>query len=97
MHLLEIDSADALLRWNAFDTIFERGIILENWALEENALRLMEDPAIRAEYESALADSGFAADPDARLEFFFRKTPYVEEEENLYPVFRVLGGAPGAR
>lgn len=94
MHLLEAESPDALLRWNAFDTIFERGIILEDWALEENALRLLADPGIRVEYEAALEDSGFANDPDARLEFFFQKTPYVEDGQNLYPVYRILGEAP---
>ncbi|MFC1573248.1 hypothetical protein ACFL6M_06580, partial [Candidatus Eisenbacteria bacterium] len=94
MHLLEPESADALLVWNAFDTIFERGIILERWALEENARDLLEDETIRREYEEALADSAFAADPNARLEFFFQKTPYVEERERLYPVFRVLHGGP---
>ncbi|MBD3236279.1 MAG: hypothetical protein GF330_06235 [Candidatus Eisenbacteria bacterium] len=93
-HLLEPEAGGALVQWNYFDTIFERGIILEDWALEENALRLLEDPQIRAAYEAALADSAFAADPDARLEFFFRQTPYVEEGHNLYPVFRVLGEAP---
>lgn len=92
--LLEPNAKGALLQWNYFDTIFERGIILEDWSLEENALRLLGDPQIRAEYEAALTDSAFAADPDARLEFFFRKTPYVEEGQNLYPVFRVMGEAP---
>jgi hypothetical protein len=94
MRLLEAESPDALLRWNAFDTIFERGIILERWALEESAKRLMTDPGIRAEYEAALEDSSFASDPDARLEFFFQKTPYVEDGHNLYPVYRILGDAP---
>jgi hypothetical protein len=94
MHLLEADAPAGLLRWNFFDTIFERDIILEDWALEENALRLLGEPAIRAAYKAALADSAFAHDPDERLEFFYRKTPYVQPDEDLYPVFRVLGEAP---
>jgi hypothetical protein len=46
-----------------------------------------------------LADSssGLAGNLDARLGGFFRKTPFVDQEQNLYPVFRVLGPAPGAR
>jgi len=90
MHLLEPGSPSGLLAWNAFDSIFERGIIVEDWALEERASALLSDPDIRAEYEDALLDSAFAADPGARLEFFFQKTPYVEEEENLYPVYRLM-------
>ena len=94
MHLLEPDCGDALLSWNAFDTITERGIILEDWALEENARELLKDPAIRAEYEEALNDSSFANDADAKLEFFFQMTPYPEPWQDLYPVFRVRGDPP---
>lgn len=94
MHLLEPEAPDALLVWNVCDAVTERGIILETWALEENARRLLADPAVRAEYEAALADSSFAADEDRKLEFFFQKTPYVEPWEDRYPVFRVLGPAP---
>jgi hypothetical protein len=95
-HLLEPRSPEALVRWNAFDAIFERGIITEDWSLEENARRQLTDPRVRAEYEAALADSatGLAGDPDARLEWFFRRTPYVDEEEGLYPVFRCVTGGP---
>jgi hypothetical protein len=90
MHLLEPRAPQGLLTWNAFDTIFERGIITEDWALEERALSLLADPEIRADYEAALQDSLFATDPDARLEFFFERSPYLEEEENLYPVYRLM-------
>jgi hypothetical protein len=94
MHLLEPECPDALLAWNTFGAISEHGIILETWALEENARRLLNDPGIRAEYEAALADSAFAASGSAKLEFFFRKTPFVEDRRNRYPVFRVLGPPP---
>ena len=94
MHLLEAESPDGLLVWNEFDTLFERAIVLEDWALEENAWRLMADGSVRAAYEAALEDSAFAADPDARLEFFFERTPYVEEEHNRYPVYRLLRSQP---
>ncbi|MFH1144744.1 MAG: M14 family zinc carboxypeptidase [Candidatus Eisenbacteria bacterium] len=90
MHLLEPRAPAGLLVWNAFDSIFERGIIVEDWALEEQALALLADPEIRAEYEDALQDSAFAADPQSRLEFFFQKTPYVQEDENRYPVYRLM-------
>jgi hypothetical protein len=97
-HLLEPRSPEALVDWNAFDQIFEQGIITEDWSLEENARRMLADPRVRAAYEAALADSatGLARDPDARLDWFFRRTPYVDEEQGLYPIFRVLDGGPGA-
>ena len=90
MHLLEPRAPSGLLVWNAFDTIFERGIIVEDWALEERAKRMLGDPEIRADYEAALQDPAFAADPDARLEFFFERTPNIEEAQNLYPVYRLM-------
>lgn len=96
MHLLEPESPDGLLTWNAFDTIFERGIIVEDWALEESARRLLEDPEMRQAYEAACSDTTLAADPDARLEFLFGQTPYREAREMRYPAFRVLGSAPEA-
>jgi len=96
-HLLEPRSPEALVNWNAFDAIFEPGIITEDWSLEEEARRQLADPKVRAAYEAALADSstGLAQDPDARLDWFFHRTPFVDEEQNLYPVFRVLGPGPG--
>jgi hypothetical protein len=97
MHLLEPESGDALLVWNAFDSIFERGIVLETWALEENARRLLDDPAIRAEYEAALADSAFANSTRARLMFFYRKTAYREDRQNRYPVYRLTTSAAPVR
>ena len=94
MVLLEPRSPDALLAWNLFDSIFERGIVLERWALEENARKMLSDDTIRAEYEAALADSAFAADETERLLFFFRKTDYEEEGRYVYPVCRIDGAAP---
>jgi len=94
MNLLEPRSPDALLVWNAFDSVVERGIILERWALEKNAGEMLDDPEVRRAYEEALLDSVFAADASARLEFFFQRTPFTDEEEGLYPVFRLSGPIP---
>ena len=47
------------------------------------------DPAVRAEFESRLRDdAAFAADPRARLEFFYRRHSAWDTRLNLYPVFR---------
>jgi hypothetical protein len=51
---------------------------------------LAKDPALRAEFEKRLAeDAAFAADPSARLEFFYRRHPSWDERYGLYPVLRV--------
>jgi hypothetical protein len=50
---------------------------------------LAADPALSAEFEAKLAaDPKFAADPEARLDFFYRRTPYFDERYLLYPVLR---------
>jgi hypothetical protein len=92
MHLLEAESPNGLLIWNAFDTIFERGIVVEDWAVEEMAWEMLKEPGIRAAYHDALQDSAFAADPDARLDFFFQRSPYADEHEGRYPVYRLMSG-----
>jgi hypothetical protein len=94
MQLLEPEADNSLLAWNAFDTIFERGIVRDRWALEQLALDLLEDAETRAAYEAALADSAFADDPQAKLDFFFARTRFEEERYRRYPVVRLMGPAP---
>ena len=36
------------------------------------------------------ADTAFAADPQARLQWFYERTPFFDEEYRLYPVGRSL-------
>ena len=46
--------------------------------------------AVKAEFEQKLReDKAFAADPNARLEFFYRRHPSWDERYQLYPVLRV--------
>jgi hypothetical protein len=48
------------------------------------------DAALAAEFKRRLAeDAKFAADPDARLEFFYRHHPSWDDHYRLYPIFRV--------
>jgi hypothetical protein len=47
---------------------------------------LDKDPALRAEFETALSDPKFAASPRLRLEFFYRRSPYLDDRVGLYPV-----------
>jgi hypothetical protein len=52
---------------------------------------LATKPALKAEFERKLAsDAKFAADPDARLAWFYERTPYYDERYLLYPVGREL-------
>jgi hypothetical protein len=62
--------------------------IVTNEALFVNRL-VTADPALAAAFRKKLADDpAFAKDPDARLDFFYRRSPSWDERLDLYPVMR---------
>lgn len=90
MALLEPQAPDSLLQWGLFNNEFERKEYMEAYVAEEVARTMLaEDPALKAHFEQRLAaDPAFAADPDARLEFFYRRHPAWDERYRLYPILR---------
>ena len=88
MIMLEPQSEDSLFAWGFFNEILQRveyieGYALAPWADDE----LAHNPQLRAEFEAKLAsDPTFAADPDARLGWFYARSPYVDDRYLLYPV-----------
>jgi hypothetical protein len=92
VHLLDAEAPDALLRRGLFNAIFERREYAETYALEPLAQRMLAaDPALRAEFAERLQTDGeFARSPGARLEFFYRRSPYWDDALNLYPGARLL-------
>jgi hypothetical protein len=95
MELLEPDAPDSLLRWGELDAIFETKEYGEPRVLEKLA-RDMEakDPLLKAEFERTLQnDPVFAANPQARLNFFFQHSPwYAAQRVGAYPVLRLDAG-----
>jgi hypothetical protein len=90
MHMLEPAGPDALVRWGFFNAVFERKEYFESYAMEPIARRMLEqDPKLRAEFEERLKDPEFAKSPQARLNFFFERSPYADERLNKYPIVRV--------
>lgn len=91
MHLLEPEAPDSLLRWGLLDHIFESKEYAEARVLERMAREMMDnDPAVRAAFEQRLAnDEAFAADPRARLYWFYQRTPYFDDRLNIYPIGRL--------
>lgn len=90
-HILEPKAPDSFVHWGFFDTIFEKKEYAEAYVMEERArLMLASDPKLEAEFESKMkADSSFASDPTAILNWFYMKSPYWDEEMNAYPVGRL--------
>ncbi len=94
VQLFEPEAPDSLLRWGAIDTIFERKTYIGLGRLEEVAGEMLEDDAIRAQWEAALEDEAFAADWRARYDWWYRRTPYWDEQVGLLPIYRVMDAAP---
>jgi hypothetical protein len=58
-------------------------------------VQLAADPAVAAEFNLRLAtDPAFAKDPQARLDFFYRRHASWDDRYNLYPVMRVEQAPP---
>lgn len=92
INLLEPEAPDSLVHWGFFNATFEQKEYGEDYVVEKLAREMLEkNPALREEYEKKLAsDAAFAANPHARLQFFYRRSPYWDKQMNLYPVGRIL-------
>jgi hypothetical protein len=93
IHWLEPEAPDSALRWGFFDPIFEQKEYGESYVLEKLAREVLaRDPALKAEFEHRLqTDANFAANPRARLEFFYERSPWGRENRvGDYPVGRLL-------
>ena len=102
MHWLEPSAPDSAMAWGFFDPIFEQKESGEPYVLEKLARDMLaKDDLLRAEFQSRLdSDSAFAADPQARLDFFYKRSPwYAANHVGLYPVGRLqsLTGLPLAQ
>lgn len=92
IHLLEPDAPDSFVAWGFFDAIFEQKEYFESYVMEDKAQDMMQrDPALAAAFRTRLAsDSAFAANPRARLQFFYERSPWFDARFMVYPVSRVL-------
>ena len=92
IELLEPQAPDSMLRWGYLDAIFEPKEYGEPRVLEKLARQMLAaDPALEAAFERKLhEDPAFAADPRARLMYFFERSPwYATQDVGIYPVLRL--------
>jgi murein tripeptide amidase MpaA len=99
---LEPQGADSAVAWGFFDPIFEQKEYGEAYVLEKLAREMMEkDSKLKTEFEHKIEnDPQFAANPYARLEFFYDRSPwYSANHVGDYPVGRLtkLDGLPLAK
>jgi len=90
VQLLEPEAPDSLLSWGLLSSLFEGKEYMDTRVLEGHTAEMLKDPKIAAEWEAALKDEKFAADPQARYQWWFRRTPYVDETIGLLPYYRVM-------
>jgi hypothetical protein len=96
IHLLEAQAPDGLMYWNAFDTVIEKKEYAEVYVMEPIARRMAaEDTALLGAFRARVAaDSALARDPAARMDFFYRRSPWADPEQDLHPAARALRPPP---
>jgi hypothetical protein len=90
VQLLEPEAVDSLLSWGLLSSLFEGKEYIDPRVLEGLAAGMLKDPRIAAEWATALKDEKFAADTNARYQWWFRHTPYWDSTIGLLPYFRVM-------
>jgi hypothetical protein len=89
---LEPQAEDSYFSWNFFDGILGQKEGYSDYSFEDIAADyLKEHPELRSRLEQRrLADTAFARNADAQLNFVFQNSPYFEPAYLQYPVYRVL-------
>ncbi len=90
VQLLEPEAPDSLFAWGLLSSVLERKEYIEPRGLDDLAARMLQDPKVAAEWNKALEDPKFAADPNARYMWWYRRTPHWDETIGLLPAFRVM-------
>ncbi|MGQ9643640.1 MAG: M14 family metallopeptidase [Ignavibacterium sp.] len=91
VNLLEPDAPDSFAHWGFFNAFFERKEYAEAYVMEPYAKVMMEnDQTLRTEFFRKLeTNESFRNDPFGRLDFFYRKSPFFDKGENVYPIMRL--------
>ncbi len=92
IHLLEPSGPDSFVYWGFFNAIFEQKEYGESYVIEKLAREMLaKDPALQQEFDRKLLDPAFAKSPQARLRFFYERSPYyLNQKVGVYPVGRIL-------
>jgi murein tripeptide amidase MpaA len=88
--LLEPQSSESFFAWGLVPEVLNRVEYIEGYAIAPLADRMLAaDPALKAEFEAKLAaEPEFAANGDARLQWFYERTPFYDDLYRLYPIAR---------
>lgn len=91
MQLLEPEGKDSLVSWGFFNAYIERKEYAEKYVMEPLIKKMLdEDQELRAEFEDLLRnDPCMRSDPMKRLEYFYRRSPFFDPNENVYPIVMI--------
>ncbi|MBU6324253.1 MAG: hypothetical protein KJS92_02100 [Bacteroidetes bacterium] len=91
--VLSARAPDSYFSWNFFDEILQQKEGYSAYVFEDVASRLLKEDSTLAEAFSLRKshDPLFAADPQAQLNWIYRKSAYYEPTHRLYPVYRIIG------
>ncbi|MBA8886995.1 hypothetical protein FHW12_001186 [Dokdonella fugitiva] len=95
VNLLEPRASDSLLAWGLLDGVFEQKEYADARVSERLAREMLaKDPALQKAFEERLADPAFAKSAEARLAFFYERSPwYATQHVGLYPIVRLDAAA----
>ena len=98
IHLLEPEAPDSFVAWGFFNAVFEQKELGEDYVVETLARDMLaRDPKLAAEFQEKIAsDPTFAGSAEARLDFFYQRSPWRDPKLGLYPVGRLdtVAGIP---
>jgi hypothetical protein len=87
--LLEPKGGDSFASWGFFNSMLEQKEYMEAYVAEQvGREQLASNPEVAQEFQRKLEDPEFAKDPQARLDFFYRRHASYDDRLNLYPVLR---------
>lgn len=91
-NILEPSAPDSYVYWGFFDPIFEQKEYSETYVMEGLAREMLEaDPDLKAEFEKKKVDDPeFSKNQWGMLNWFYARTPYWDDQLNLYPVGKII-------
>jgi hypothetical protein len=92
VNLLEPEATDSFVNWGFFNAFFERKEYAEAYVMEPYAKQMMkDDTALRSEFYKKLdEDATFRNNGGERLDFFYKRSPFYDKGENVYPIMRLM-------
>jgi hypothetical protein len=92
VNLLEPEALDSFVNWGFFNAFFERKEYAEAYVMEPYAKQMMKDnPSLRNEFFKKLnEEESFKNNSGERLDFFYKRSPFYDKGENVYPIMRLI-------